>query len=202
MVINPQAILGVRQILQPELDIVPPTGGLNTRDNRAAMPLSDALELENCIQYTYTEFAIVYLERGIMVTQVAEGARLLQGQGLDPTFKTTYVSTAGAWVMPGGPNLRLVCDGTDETPEITSQPVLFVLQLHGYPIAIGTLDKIRRCREVHHKLMQRYADSPEARTVLLAQSNLMAIAKAISTQLKKASLYLQFPGRCSFCPGQ
>jgi hypothetical protein len=50
--------------------------------------------------------------------------------------------------------------------------------------------------------MQRYADSPEAMAVLLAQSNLMAIAKAISTQLKKASLYLQFPGRCPFCPGQ
>lgn len=162
----------------------------------------NAFGLENCIQYTYTEFAIVYLKRGIMVTQVAEGARLLQGHGLDPTFRTARVSTSGAWVMPSDPNLRLVCDGTGELPEITSQPVLFVLQLHGYPIAIGTLDKIRRCCKVHHKLMQRYAGSPEAMTVLLAQSNLMAIAKAISTQLKKASLYLQFSGRCPFCPGQ
>lgn len=190
---------------ETDLDVVAswqrePMDGLTTqfRDTISR----NAFGLENCIQYAYTEFAIAYLKRGIIVTQVTEGVRLLQGDGLDPTFKTAHVSTSGAWVMPGGPNLRLICDGTGEPPEITSQPVLFVLQLHGYPIAIGTLDKIRYCREVHHKLMQRYADSPEAMTVLLAQSNLRAIAKAISTQLKKASLYLQFPGKCPFCPGQ
>jgi len=161
----------------------------------------NALGVEQCVYYTYAEFAIVYLDRGIMVTQVGEGARLFQGEGLDPTLNTAHVSTAGAWVIPGATDLRLICDGTSELTEITCQPVRFILQLHGYPIAVGSLEQIRRWRDVHQRLMQKYAISPEAMAILALRENLSTTLRAISAQLKQASLHPQFPGRCPFCPG-
>jgi len=160
----------------------------------------NALGLQKGLQYAYSELAIAYLKKGIMVTQVSEGLRLMQGKGLDPTFKATHISTAGAWVIPQG-NQRLVCDGAIEPEnESTARALLFVLQLHGYAIAVGPLDRIKTCCEVHQHLMRRYANSPEAKAVLIAQSNLKEKSETISGQLKKASLYLQYPGICPFCP--
>lgn len=46
---NRQAILQQRTRISPEVDIPPPLGGLNTRDNRGEMPLQDAIVLDNFI---------------------------------------------------------------------------------------------------------------------------------------------------------
>lgn len=160
----------------------------------------NALWVEQCTNYAYSEITIVYLDRGIMVTQATEGVRLLQGAGLDPTFTTLYVSTAGAWVIPQG-NQRLLCNGAVEPVSImTARDVLFVLQLHSHVIAVGPLDQIRHCREVHQRLMQKYARSPDTVAVLGLREKLESRSKAISAQLEKASLHHQFPGRCPFCP--
>lgn len=53
-----------------------------------------ALGLQNCMQYAYSELAIVYLKKGIMVTQVSEGLSLMRGKGLDPI--RSYPSTLGS----------------------------------------------------------------------------------------------------------
>ena len=176
---------------EPNVGITPEFGATISRS---------ALRVEQCTSYAYFELAIVYLEGGIMVTQVGEGVRLLQGAGLDPTLTTAYVSTAGAWVIPQG-NQRLICDEAVGVNETAVRAIHFVLQLHGYVIAIGSLNQIRRCRDVHQRLMQKYATSPEAMAILALRENLSTTARAISAQLKQASLRLQFPGRCPFCPG-
>jgi hypothetical protein len=162
----------------------------------------NALGFQKGMQYAYSELAIAYLKNGIMVTQVSEGLSLMRGKRLDPTFKTTHISTAGAWVIPQG-NQRLICDGAIEPEnQFTVRDLLFVLQLHGYIIAVGPLDRIKTCCEVHEHLMRRYANSAGVKTALIEQSNLKEISETISAQLKKAGLYLQYPGICPFCPGQ
>jgi len=158
-----------------------------------------ALGVEQCTSYAYFELAIVYLDSGIMVTQVDEGVRLLQGAGLDPTLTTAYVSTAGAWVIPQG-NQRLICDGAVEANKPVVRAIHFVLQLHGYVIAIGSLEQIRHCRDVHRQLVQKYAGSPDTTAVLELREKLESTSKAISAELERASLQHQFPGRCPFCP--
>jgi len=160
----------------------------------------NALGVEQCTRYAYFEFAIAYLESGIMVTQVGEGVRLLKGAGLDPTITTAYVSTAGAWVIPQG-NQRLICDEAVGLSQTVVRAIRFVLQLHGHPIAVGSLKQIKRCRDMHQRLMRKYAISPDTMAILELREKLESTCKTISTQLKRASLHPQFPGRCQFCPG-
>ena len=51
----------------------------------------------------------------------------MQVKGLDPTFKTTRISTAGVWAIPQG-DQRLICDGSIEPEnESTARALLFVL---------------------------------------------------------------------------
>jgi len=159
----------------------------------------NALEVEQCTSYAYLDFAIVYLDAGKIVTQVSEGVRLLQGEGFDPVFTTRDVSTAGNWVIPLG-NQRLICDGAVGVSQATARAIHFVLQLHGHVIAVGSFDQIKRCREVHQRLMQEYARSPDAMAVLLLREELESTSKAVSTQLEKARLHHEFPGGCPFCP--
>lgn len=159
----------------------------------------NALRVEQCTSYAYFELAIIYLEGGIMITQVGEGMRLLQGAGLDPTLTTAYVSTAGAWVIPQA-NQRLICDEAVGVSEAAVRAIHFVLHLHGYVIAIGSLGQIRHCRDVHRWLMRKYAGWPDTMAVLELREKLESTSKAISAQLEKASLHHYFPGRCSFCP--
>ena len=160
----------------------------------------NALKVEQC-SYAYLEFAIVYLDAGKIVTQVSEGVRLLQGEGFDPLFIERHVSTAGNWLVPLG-DQRLVCDGAVGVGQATVRAIHFVLQLHGDVIAVGPLDQIRRCRQVHQRLMQEFARSPDAMAVLLLREELESMSKAVSTQLEKAGLHHEFPGRCPFCPRQ
>lgn len=174
----------------PKVGITPEFGVLISRN---------ALGVQQCTSYAYFELAIVYLDRGIMVTQIGEGVSLLQGAGLDPTLTTAYVSTAGAWVIPQG-NQRLICDEAVEASKPVVRAIHFVLHLHGYVIAIGSLEQIRHCRDVHERLMQKYAGSPDAMAVRKLRQELELTSKATSSQLEKASLHHYFPGRCPFCP--
>lgn len=65
----------------------------------------NALGVEQCVSYSYSEAALAYLDSGYIVTNVSEGLGLLQGRGLDPSLMTLYVSTGGS-----GSSLREIED--------------------------------------------------------------------------------------------
>ena len=54
---NRRTILQQRTRISPELDIPPPLGGLNTRDNRGEMPIEDAITLDNFVAGNDSVFA-------------------------------------------------------------------------------------------------------------------------------------------------
>lgn len=161
---------------------------------------SSALGIENYANYSYGELAIVYLESGIVLTQVAEGVRLLNGEGFDPSVTTMLVSPGSLWAEPRSDNLRVVCGPLSDLTRITGRPVRFVLKFGPYSIAVGTLEQIRCCRGVHETMMHNYAYSEEVKIVPGALAEIESISTVIMRQLERATHFHSFPGRCPLCP--
>lgn len=83
------------------------------------------------------------------------------------------------------------------------QDGLYGLRFASYMIAAASSeDKRDRYEEMHRKLKDRHARSPEAREIVKFYEELREFEQHISSEPQKFSLTVYLPGHCDFCqPG-